>query len=235
MNYPWERLADGVHRCRLPFLDVTIGLVVGPSEVLLIDCGTTLTEATALAADVDELAGRGVSQLVLTHHHFDHVLGSSVFTGAVVYAAPTTVAAMTTGTEGLRTHALSYGASEVAVDEAIAALRAPQRQVLSAVIDLGDRQVHIEHLGRGHTDQDLIVVVPARRKGGSTVVFCGDLVEESGDPMADADSDSDLGQWPATLDAILAIGGSDAVYVPGHGAAVDAGFIARQRDWLRVL
>jgi glyoxylase-like metal-dependent hydrolase (beta-lactamase superfamily II) len=63
------------------------------------------------------------------------------------------------------------------------------------------------------------------------VVFCGDLVEESGDPCADADSDP--AAWPATLDRVLAAGGEDAVFVPGHGAVVGADFIRGQRDWLR--
>jgi hypothetical protein len=33
---------------------------------------------------------------------------------------------------------------------------------------------------------------------------------------------------------VLALGGPDAVYVPGHGAVVDADFVLRQRDWLAV-
>ena len=63
------------------------------------------------------------------------------------------------------------------------------------------------------------------------VVFCGDLVEESGDPSVDADSD--LLAWPATLKRVIEAGGEDAVFVPGHGAVVDAAFIRRQREWLR--
>jgi glyoxylase-like metal-dependent hydrolase (beta-lactamase superfamily II) len=62
------------------------------------------------------------------------------------------------------------------------------------------------------------------------VVFSGDLIEESGDPAIDADSD--LAAWPATLDRLLAVGGPDANYVPGHGSVVDAEFVRRQRDWL---
>ena len=57
----------------------------------------------------------------------------------------------------------------------------------------------------------------------ATVVFCGDLVEESGDPVIDADSD--LAAWPETLDRLLEAAGPEAVYVPGHGAVVDARFI----------
>jgi glyoxylase-like metal-dependent hydrolase (beta-lactamase superfamily II) len=47
-----------------------------------------------------------------------------------------------------------------------------------------------------------------------TVVFCGDLIEESGDPAIDADSDPVA--WQETLDR-----------------AVAAAFIRRQQDWLR--
>ena len=85
----------------------------------------------------------------------------------------------------------------------------------------------ITHPGRGHTDHDLIVVVT---ESDRTVVFCGDLVEESGDPVIDRDSDP--AAWPATLSRVLDAGGPDAVFVPGHGATVDAGFVERQRRWL---
>jgi hypothetical protein len=50
VNLAWERLAEGIHRCRLPFLDVTVGLVCGRTGTLLIDTGTTLLEANAVKA-----------------------------------------------------------------------------------------------------------------------------------------------------------------------------------------
>ena len=85
----------------------------------------------------------------------------------------------------------------------------------------------ITHPGRGHTDHDLIVVVAGP---DPTVVFCGDLVEESGDPVIDRDSDR--AAWPATLGRVLDAGGPDAAFVPGHGAVVDAAYVERQRRWL---
>ncbi|PRC51234.1 MBL fold metallo-hydrolase, partial [Mycobacterium sp. ITM-2017-0098] len=85
----------------------------------------------------------------------------------------------------------------------------------------------IMHPGRGHTDHDLIAVVTG---GDRTVVFCGDLVEESGDPCVD--EHSDLAAWPATLDRVLDAGGESAAYVPGHGAVVDAAFVRWQAAWL---
>lgn len=88
VHFDWERLTDSVHRCRLPFCDVTVGLVRGRTGILLVDTGTTLGEATAIAADVKQIAGCQVTHVVLTHKHFDHVLGSSVFDQAEVFCAP---------------------------------------------------------------------------------------------------------------------------------------------------
>jgi glyoxylase-like metal-dependent hydrolase (beta-lactamase superfamily II) len=227
MNFAWEPLADGISRCRLPFLDVTIGLVWSNHGALLIDTGSTRTEASAVRADVEELAGREISHIVLTHHHFDHVLGASMFDGAAMYCAPAVASTMTENAERLYTDAIRYGANPREVDDAVAALRPPQHPTSSDVIDIGERVIAISHPGRGHTAHDLIAVV-----GGAdhTVVFCGDLVEESNDPCIDAESD--VAAWPATLDRLLAVGGQDTVYVPGHGAVVDAGFVRRQQQWL---
>jgi len=230
VHFDWEQLTDSVRRCRLPFLDVTVGLVQGRTGVLLIDTGTTLTEAAAIDADVQQIAGRGVTHVVLTHKHFDHVLGSGVFTDAEIYSAPEVFDYLTTATDRLSAEALRYGADVDEIDRAIAALQPPQHAVDNAVVDLGNRSVTIAYLGGGHTTSDLVVLVPGD-DGGRVVVYCGDLIEESGDPAIDADSD--VAAWPATLDRVLAVGGPDAIYVPGHGSVVDADFVRRQRDWLR--
>jgi len=231
MHFAWERLTGSVYRCRLPFCDVTIGLVRGRTGALLVDTGTTLAEAAAIDADVRLLAGRPVSHIVLTHKHFDHVLGCPVFTGAEVYCAPEVADYLSSATSQLRDDALRYGADAAEIDRAIAALRPPQHRIYDAVIDLGGHSVTITHLGGGHTTSDLVVVVPgADEDDERVVVFTGDLVEEAADPAIDADSD--VAAWPATLDRILTVGGAEAIYVPGHGNIVDAEFIRRQREWL---
>lgn len=227
------RLADRVYQFRLEFLDVTIGVVVGRRGAVLIDCGTTLCEAQMVDHSVRALTGAAVTDLVLTHHHFDHILGSSVFAGAVIHAAPGVAETMRDHTDSLRADALRHGADQAAIDEALAALPSPGRLIGpggGGTVDLGDRRVRIRHLGRGHTGHDLIVVVPPVTVDEPTVVFCGDLVEESGPPMIGADAHPR--DWPATLERLLAVGGPHARYVPGHGAAVDAGFVREQRDWL---
>ncbi|BBY66695.1 MBL fold metallo-hydrolase [Mycolicibacterium helvum] len=233
MHYDWEALSDGVYRCRLPFLDVTVGLVRGDDRILLIDCGTTLSEAARIAEDVGELTGGVVTDVVMTHHHFDHILGSSGFGTAVLYSPAAVAEALTTRIGEVRAHALQYGADPGPLDRAIAGLRAPDHVVTVADLDLGGRSVHLELPGPGHTDHDLVVVVPASPQGQPTVVFCGDLVEESADPAIDVGSD--LPSWPHALDRIVLLGGPGAIYVPGHGAVVDAAFVRAQRDWLAAL
>ena len=237
VHYEWEQLADRVYRCRLPFLDVTVGLVHGHRATLLIDCGTTLAEADRIADDVRELTGAEVTHLVMTHHHFDHILGSGGFPHAQTYATAPVAAALSIGSDAVRAYALRYGTDPADLDRAIAAARAPDHVIenididlgdRSIDIDLGDRSVRVEHPGRGHTDHDLIVVVPTT--GPGPVVFCGDLIEESADPAVD--EGSDVAAWPESLNRVLAVGGEDACYVPGHGAVVDARFVRRQRDWL---
>ncbi|MGV0812751.1 MBL fold metallo-hydrolase [Mycolicibacterium boenickei] len=229
MNYVWETLGERVWRTRLPFLDVTVGLVAGSRHTLLVDSGTTLSEARGIEADAAALTGRSVGHIVLTHNHFDHILGAAWFSDAEIWCGPEVVDTMASGRAHLRADAIHHGADADEIDRAIAAIAAnsaPAHPFPNGAIDLGDRTVAVRHPGGGHTTHDVIVVVP----GKHTVVFCGDLVEQSGDPVIDADSD--LESWPDTLQAVLAAGGEDGVFVPGHGAVVDAEFVRRQQRWL---
>ncbi|MFE5400688.1 MBL fold metallo-hydrolase [Streptomyces sp. NPDC056580] len=224
----WERLADGVGRCRLPGWDCTSGLVLGAGTALMVDAGSSLAEGTRLREQAQRLAGHRVTHLALTHPHFDHVFGAAALAGAEVYAAVGADAALTHEREELRLDAVRNGLPPADADEAVDAL-APPRHLVSGewTLDLGDgRQALLANVGPGHTAHDLAVLVP----GAPEVVFCGDLVEESGEPQAGPDAVP--GRWPDALDRLLSLGGEDALYVPGHGAVVDADFVRRQRDVL---
>ena len=226
----WERVAAGVGRCRLPGWDCTTGLVVGEGTALLIDAGSSLVEGARLRAEAQELAGHRVTHVALTHPHFDHVLGVAAFAGAEVYGAVgiDSVLDGRHAREELRADAVGNGLDARLAEEAVDALVAPRHLVSGEwTLDLGGgRQVLLANVGPGHSAHDLAVLVP----GSPEVVFCGDLVEESGEPQAG--SDAVPSQWPAALDRLLDLGGEDALYVPGHGAVVDAGFVRRQRDEL---
>ncbi|MFJ8155995.1 MBL fold metallo-hydrolase [Streptomyces sp. NPDC094468] len=224
----WERLAEGVGRCRLPGWDCTAGLVLGAGRALMVDAGSSLAEGARLRGQARRLAGRRVTDLALTHPHFDHVLGAPAFAGADVYAAAGAEAVFGHGREEIRLDAVRNGLPAAEAAEAVAALTEPGRAVRGErTLDLGaGRRALLAAVGPGHTRHDLAVLVP----GDPAVVFCGDLVEESAEPQAGPDAVPS--RWPAALDRLLSLGGEDARYVPGHGAVVDATFVRRQRDAL---
>ncbi|MFB7862425.1 MULTISPECIES: MBL fold metallo-hydrolase [unclassified Streptomyces] len=224
----WERLGKGVGRRRMPGWDATVGLVVGRDAVLLYDTGATLVQGAELRAQVASITGgRRVTHVALSHPHFDHVLGTAVFAGAEVFGAVGMDALLRREAEELRRDAVQQGVDEQAAAEAAEVLVAPRHTVSGEwTLDLGGRQVLLANVGPGHSGHDLALLVPGERE----IVFCGDLVEESGEPQAGPDAIPS--RWPAALDRLLSLAGEDALYVPGHGALVDADFVRRQRDEL---
>src|SRR5206468_3429129 len=62
----------------------TLGVVVGTRGTLIVDAGNSPAHARHL---LDEMAHRGMASptlVVLTHWHWDHVFGASVFPGRLV-------------------------------------------------------------------------------------------------------------------------------------------------------
>ncbi|GAA1925708.1 MBL fold metallo-hydrolase [Streptomyces sodiiphilus] len=232
METTWEELAPGVLRLRLPGWDETVGAVAGPEGVLVVDAGPTLDEGERVRLDLRRRLGLPVTHVVITHPHFDHVLGVGAFPGAEVYGAAGLSELLARDRPLLVEDAVRYGVDRRAAQEAADAMILPRHGVSGEVtLDLGGgREVMLANLGPAHTAHDVAVLVPGL--GGMTpeVVFCGDLVEESGEPQTGPDAH--LSWWPAALDRLLDLGGPDARYVPGHGAVVDAGFVRAQRDAL---
>ncbi|WP_328910097.1 MBL fold metallo-hydrolase [Streptomyces sp. NBC_00234] len=224
----WERLGNGVGRRRLPVWDATVALVAGADRVLLYDTGSSLREGAELRSQAQRLLGRRVTHIALSHPHFDHVLGTAAFAGAEVFGAVGIAGLLRNGADELHSSAVHHGVAEHDAAEAVDVLVAPHHEVCGEwTLDLGGGlQVLLANVGPGHSGHDLAVLVP----GSPAVVFCGDLVEQSGDPQAG--DDAIPSRWPAALDRLLALGGEDAVYVPGHGAVVDAAFVRMQRDQL---
>lgn len=227
-EFGWERLGNGTGRRRLPVWDATTALVAGADGVLLYDTGATLREGVELRRQAEGLLGRRVTHIALSHPHFDHVLGTAAFSGAAVYGAVGTADLLERSAGELRADAVRHGMSEADAAAATDTLVAPRHQVSGEwTLDLGGGlQVLLANVGPGHSGHDLAVLVP----GSPVVVLCGDLVEESGEPQAGRDAVPS--HWPAALDRLLELGGEEALYVPGHGAVVDAAFVRAQRDHL---
>jgi glyoxylase-like metal-dependent hydrolase (beta-lactamase superfamily II) len=226
----WEELAPGVVRRRLPRWDATVGAVRGPAGVLVVDTGSGAGEGAEIRDGLHSLFGLPVTHAVLTHSHFDHVFGTAAFDGAHMYGAQGLGGHLAGAREELRQDAVRHGMARDAAADSAARLVPPRHGVSGQLtLTLGERAVRLVNMGAAHSGFDLAVLV-----GGSGadrgVVFCGDLVEESGEPQAGPDASPS--RWPGALERLLALGGEDALYVPGHGAVVGADFVRAQRDVL---
>lgn len=227
MGEPWREIGERVYVRRHASLDLNTALVVGDGACLVIDTRCSLAEGRDLADAVRRVTPAPWA-VVTTHAHFDHCFGTGAFVPAPVWAHVRCAAAM--ASDGGRTRARIVdlyeqdGRPDVAREIHDSPLVVPDRLVERAqVLDVGGRKVDLRHLGRGHTDHDLVVLVP-----DADVVLAGDLVEQDAPPQF---RDGFPLDWPATLDALLAV--TDAtVVVPGHGDVVDRSFVAEQQESL---
>ncbi|WP_219415965.1 MBL fold metallo-hydrolase [Pseudonocardia nigra] len=224
MDGRWVEVGDGVFARRYAELDLTVGLVVGAERALVVDTRGDERQGAELAAAVQAVTALPRT-VALTHAHFDHCFGTAAFAGSPVHALPRCREVLTTTAARQRTvwaqHYRDRGDHVTA--DALAGTDPPLPDATApTALDLGGRITELRHLGRGHTDHDLVVHVP-----DAGVVFAGDLVEQGAPPDL---GDADIPAWPATLDALLGL--RPRLVVPGHGEPVDAAFVAGQRDEL---
>jgi glyoxylase-like metal-dependent hydrolase (beta-lactamase superfamily II) len=228
----WEIVAPGITRVRLATfgVDVTVGAVLAGDLLVVVDAGSTPAEGRALRRALEGAYGRPVTDVVVTHAHFDHYGGAGALAGrdGRVWAHAALPAYVAAHAGHLVAEAVTYGVPREAAADAAGSLVALGAEEVTEVREIAPG-VTLHPLGPAHSGHDLAVV--AGGAGGRRVVFCGDLVESSGPPSAGPDATPAL--WPAAIDRLLAAGGPDAVYVPGHGPLVDAAFARAQRDGLR--
>ena len=226
----WTEIAAGVFIRRYAALDQTLGVVVGEERCLAIDTGRDEVHGAELAAAIRRVTPLPWST-VITHSHWDHFFGTASFLPCAVWAHQRCPTAIADRAEEMRERGLRYYSEtgDLASASALRTARAiePTDVFASQVtIDLGGRTATLSHLGRGHTDHDVIVEL-----SDEAVVFAGDLVEEGAPPAIGADAYPM--EWPATLDGLLGVG--PQVVVPGHGRPVDAAFVQAQRDELEAV
>ncbi|WP_433256511.1 MBL fold metallo-hydrolase [Streptosporangium sp. CA-135522] len=218
----WREVGDGVFVRRHEIADLNIGLVVGEESCLVIDTRMSHRQGRELAATIREITSLPWT-VANTHGHYDHCFGNAVFLPADIWGhkgcADMLIAHGAVKKAYFRIRAAEAGDHEFADDLDEVEIVPPNRTFTGeAVLDLGGRAVRLSHLGRGHTDNDVVMEVP-----GTGVVFAGDLVEEGAPPVF---SDSFPLEWPATLEALVRL--APERVVPGHGDVVEPGYVTAQ-------
>jgi glyoxylase-like metal-dependent hydrolase (beta-lactamase superfamily II) len=220
----WREVGDRVWVRRYESLDQTIGAIGGEAGLAVVDTRATHRLADALRDDLRQLPGDVVA-VVNTHGHWDHVFGNARFSPLPIWGHIRCVDFLAATGEAARSRLIaSYPEEADAFREVVLT---PPTNVFetSTTLDLGDRQVDLRHLGRGHTDNDVVVVVP-----DANVLFAGDLVENAPAPGF---GDSFPIAWAETGRALLAL--VSGPVVPGHGDPFARSFAERQVSELAAL
>lgn len=226
----WQELGNGVFRRRYALLDQNVGLVCGDDAALLVDTRPTPSTTRELLNELRRLTALPIRHVVDTHFHFDHTFGNEWFPHAVIWGHRRCLETLRASGERHRQAAMAW-APDLAAELAGVRIVAPTRAIETSIeVLVGGRPVELHAPGRGHTDGDLIVLIP-----DADVAFAGDLIEEGAPPSFE---DSYPVEWPATVERLLAMAARAAdrgTVVPGHGDLVDRAFIEEQLDLLRAV
>ena len=220
----WQEIADRVWVRRYRFYDQTIGVVAGTGGLLVIDTRTSHRQGAELRADLRELPG-AVRWGVNTHHHHDHCFGNAVFDDVELWGLEGCARQLIAQAETMRAELIHDFPKST--DEWREVVVTPPTQLFRAraSIDLGDRTVELRHLGRGHTDDDVVVSV-----ADAGVVFAGDLLENGAPPYF---GDGFPLDWPATVEGLIGLGAG--IVAAGHGDVADLAFAERSLAELRAV
>lgn len=218
----WDQHGDGVYSMRYASLDLNIGAVVCPEGVLLVDTRATRPQARQVVDDLRQITKQPVRWVVNTHHHWDHTFGNCEFPQAAIWGHERCVDALRDFGESMRAQVKQFAPEHAADLDAVDIVIPVHTYTTEITVSFGGRTIELRHPGRGHTDNDTVVIVP-----DSGVVFAGDLIEESAPPSF---SDSYPFEWPEAARAVA--GWAGGVVVPGHGAPVDASFVRAQAEHL---
>ena len=228
MTDTWTEVADRVFVRRHESMDLNVTVVVGEGACLVVDTRASELQGRDLADAVRTVTPHPWV-VVNTHFHFDHTFGNAVFRPAEIWGHRRCAEQLVAGGEMMRDRiaALHRQHGSDLADEIAASRIDPPDQLVDdvATLSVGGRPVQLRHLGRGHTDNDLVLTVP-----DADLVIAGDLVEEGAPPQFGNAYPLD---WPGTLDALVEL--VSGPVVPGHGAVVDADYVRAQQAELEVL
>lgn len=218
----WQEIGDRVWVRRYAFIDQTIGVVGGSDGLLVIDTRSSHRDAAELKADI-RLLGPVIGWAVNTHRHWDHTFGNALFPESELWGHERCVTGMLEFGETDRAEIIEEYPDRTAEWNEV--VITPPRSTFAehAAIDIGGRTVDLRYLGRGHTDGDIVVVVP-----DAAVLFAGDLLENGSPPWF---GDGYPLDWPTTAEGILAL--TSGPVAAGHGEVGDRLFVERQLEELR--
>ena len=211
----WAYTAEG---------DPNSGVIIGDNYILVSDATATPAMARDLIARIRTVSDKPIKYVLLTHYHAVRVLGASAYfaegASEIIASQGTYELIVERGAQDMKSEMERFPRLFRGADS-IPGLTWPTLVIGGGdpfkgelpgklTVDLGGVKVQIWSPGAGHTRGETIAWVAEEK-----VLFSGDLVEyEAGVYTGDAQ----LQEWPATLEALRALG-AEAI-VPGRGEAM---------------
>jgi glyoxylase-like metal-dependent hydrolase (beta-lactamase superfamily II) len=207
-----------VFTLRYRFYDQQIGVVVGADGILVVDTRSTQRQGQEIVDDLKQVTTLPIRAVINTHFHYDHTFGNHVFRPAPIWGHERCAARLAATGEGARERMI-LEEPELADDLRQVVVDPPDRTFDErTIVDGIGRDVELRYIGRGHTDNDIVVLVP-----DDGTLFAGDLLENGATPYF---GDGFPIDWPATADTLAAL--VQGTVVPGHGDAGDRSLAERQ-------
>lgn len=198
---------------------VNIAFIVTDSGVVVIDTGPSKRYGEALRKAIAATTDKPVVEVLLTHHHPDHVLGNQAFSDVPIGALAGTTDLLRQQGNAMAENMYRLVGDWMRGTEVVL----PTRVVSPGTLNIGGHPLRLLGLG-GHTGADLAIF---DEKTG--VLFAGDLVFY--ERALTTPNTPGLDVWLADLDTLQGL--PCKLVVPGHGpVASDQRPFAQMRDYL---
>ncbi|MDM0051139.1 MBL fold metallo-hydrolase [Variovorax sp. J22R115] len=202
-EHAWAYTAEG---------DPNTGIVIGDDCVLVADTQATPAMAADVVRRIREVTDKPIKYVVLTHYHAVRVLGAAGYKPEhIISSQDTRDLIVERGEQDKASEIGRFPRLFQNVETVPPGLTWPTMTFTGKMtLWLGQLEVQLIQLGRGHTKGDAVVWLPQER-----TLLSGDLVEFDATPYA---GDAYFQDWPQTLDNIAAL--QPKALVPGRGAAL---------------
>ncbi|MCE1205764.1 MAG: MBL fold metallo-hydrolase [Holophagaceae bacterium] len=201
-----------------------IGLIVTAKHAVLIDDQFERLVPGLLEA-VRTVTDKPIKYLINTHGHPDHVGGNVVLEKQVsAIIAHANVRRRMVLAQAKLEPAKRGGLPELALGSEDAKERARLN------LHLDDTEIHLLHMGPGHTDGDVIVGIPS-----ALVMHMGDLFFLGMLPYIDVESGGTFDGLVAQISSVASWLPEGARIIPGHGSVCGTKELRRYRDFLQAV
>ena len=215
----FEKLSDNAYAYTAEG-DPNTGIIIGDEAIMVIDTQATPVMAEDVIRRIREVSDKPIKYILLSHYHAVRVLGAAAYDAQEILASRDTYDLIVERGEQDKASEIGRFPRLFRNAESIPpGLTWPTMTFEGHMtVDLGNLEVHLMQVGRGHTKGDTIAWLPKQK-----ILFAGDLVEYQSTPYA---GDCYFREWPRTLDRLGEFKAEQMV--PGRGPALKNAAEVRQ-------